>query len=225
MNLAFLAATAPPGSDEAAPTAMVEALHSLRVGITVFDSAERLVFSNEHLNRVFRSLPPREKLQGLSLRADDSARSRGRRNRRKGNHRSAGVHRATAGAVRLRRNPSARHRAVRRPRHRDQGAPHAKRVGRALERRHPCAPRADAAGGRRRAERRCVRLFRQIRHADGLQRCLCRVLRLPVRPGHHRKIIRGIDGPRQGRHDGSCAGRSPRPGWQGAWPPIGRLPA
>jgi two-component system, cell cycle sensor histidine kinase PleC len=37
---------------------MVEALHSLRVAITVFDSAERLIFSNEHLNRLFRSFPP-----------------------------------------------------------------------------------------------------------------------------------------------------------------------
>lgn len=66
MNLASSAAAAIASPDESALSAAVEAFHSLRVVVTVFDSAERLVFSNEHLNRVFRSLPKREKLIGLS---------------------------------------------------------------------------------------------------------------------------------------------------------------
>jgi signal transduction histidine kinase len=62
-----LAAAAPSGFDRnAASAALIDALHSLRVAITVFDSSERIVFASEHLNRVFRSLPPREKLVGLS---------------------------------------------------------------------------------------------------------------------------------------------------------------
>jgi two-component system cell cycle sensor histidine kinase PleC len=66
LKLAPLATPAPSGDDGQAATALIDALHSLRVAITVFDSAERIVFSSEHLNRVFRSLPPREKLVGLT---------------------------------------------------------------------------------------------------------------------------------------------------------------
>jgi signal transduction histidine kinase len=52
--------------DLAAMPMVVEALHCLRIAITVFDSDERLVFANEHLNYMFRSLPPREELLGKS---------------------------------------------------------------------------------------------------------------------------------------------------------------
>ncbi len=44
---------------------VLEALHCLRVAITVFDEEERLVFANEHFNYLFRSLPRREELVGL----------------------------------------------------------------------------------------------------------------------------------------------------------------
>jgi len=44
---------------------VLEALHCLRIAITVFDSDERLVFANEHFNYLFRSLPPRAELIGL----------------------------------------------------------------------------------------------------------------------------------------------------------------
>ncbi len=43
---------------------LVEALHCLRVAITVFDCDERLVFANEHFTYIFRSLPPRQELVG-----------------------------------------------------------------------------------------------------------------------------------------------------------------
>jgi len=66
LNLASSAATAIASPDESALSVAVDAFHSLRVAVTVFDSEERLVFSNEHLNRVFRSLPKRKKLAGLS---------------------------------------------------------------------------------------------------------------------------------------------------------------
>jgi signal transduction histidine kinase len=66
LRFAPLAAAESSGHAERAEAALLDALHSLRVAITVFDSAERIVFSSEHLNRVFRSLPPREKLIGLS---------------------------------------------------------------------------------------------------------------------------------------------------------------
>jgi signal transduction histidine kinase len=52
--------------DVAAMPSVLEALHCLRVAITVFDAAERLVFVNEHYNHLFRSLPPRAELIGLS---------------------------------------------------------------------------------------------------------------------------------------------------------------
>ncbi|HWA91873.1 MAG TPA: PAS-domain containing protein [Rhizomicrobium sp.] len=52
-------------SESAAPE-LVEALHCLRVAVTVFDANERLVFCNTHLNYLFRSLPSREELVGIS---------------------------------------------------------------------------------------------------------------------------------------------------------------
>jgi two-component system cell cycle sensor histidine kinase PleC len=52
--------------DEAAAPALIEALHCLRVAVTVFDSQERLVFANQHFNYLLRSLPPRESLVGQS---------------------------------------------------------------------------------------------------------------------------------------------------------------
>jgi two-component system, cell cycle sensor histidine kinase PleC len=52
--------------DETAAPALIEALHCLRVAMTVFDSQERLVFANRHFNYLFRSLPPREELVGQS---------------------------------------------------------------------------------------------------------------------------------------------------------------
>jgi two-component system, cell cycle sensor histidine kinase PleC len=52
--------------DAAAMPSVLEALHCLRVAITLFDEDERLVFANEHFNHLFRSLPPREELVGLS---------------------------------------------------------------------------------------------------------------------------------------------------------------
>ena len=45
---------------------VVEALHCLRIAITVFDAAERLIFVNEHFNHLFGSMPPRDELIGLS---------------------------------------------------------------------------------------------------------------------------------------------------------------
>ena len=45
---------------------VLEALHCLRVAITVFDGQERLLFANQHFTHLFRSMPPREKLTGQS---------------------------------------------------------------------------------------------------------------------------------------------------------------
>lgn len=45
--------------------ALVEALDRLRVGITLFDAEERLVYANTHYNYLFRSLPPSEALVGM----------------------------------------------------------------------------------------------------------------------------------------------------------------
>jgi two-component system cell cycle sensor histidine kinase PleC len=52
--------------DEAALPSVLEALHCLRVAITIFDSDEKLIFVNEHFSYLFRSLPPRDELIGLS---------------------------------------------------------------------------------------------------------------------------------------------------------------
>ena len=52
--------------DATAMPSVLEALHCLRVAITVFDAGERLLFVNKHFNYLFRSLPPRDELIGLS---------------------------------------------------------------------------------------------------------------------------------------------------------------
>jgi two-component system cell cycle sensor histidine kinase PleC len=54
------------GRDNAAADALVEALHCLRIAVTVFDSAERLVFANRHFAHLFRSLPQERELAGMS---------------------------------------------------------------------------------------------------------------------------------------------------------------
>src|ERR1700739_2502982 len=59
---ALAAAFESAGLDEAAAPALAEALHCLRVAVTLFDSNERLIFSNQHYNYLFRSLPARERL-------------------------------------------------------------------------------------------------------------------------------------------------------------------
>ena len=43
-----------------------EALDALRVAITLFDEHERLTWCNQHFNYLFRSMPLREELQGLT---------------------------------------------------------------------------------------------------------------------------------------------------------------
>jgi two-component system cell cycle sensor histidine kinase PleC len=53
-------------ADDDGEPALVEALHCLRIAVTVFDKSELLTFCNLHLNYLFRSLPARETLLGLS---------------------------------------------------------------------------------------------------------------------------------------------------------------
>jgi signal transduction histidine kinase len=43
-----------------------EALDALRVAITVFDSQMRLVYANQHFNYLFRSMPDRDELTGIT---------------------------------------------------------------------------------------------------------------------------------------------------------------
>ncbi|MEI9931490.1 MAG: hypothetical protein WDM89_13365 [Rhizomicrobium sp.] len=64
MKLAQSPAPAELAQDEQA--VLIDALHCLRVAVTVFDARERLIFASQHLNYLFRSLPPREALLGLS---------------------------------------------------------------------------------------------------------------------------------------------------------------
>ncbi|HEY1961907.1 MAG TPA: PAS-domain containing protein [Rhizomicrobium sp.] len=45
---------------------LLEALDTLRVAVTLFDSHERLSWCNTHFNYLFRSMPPREALQGCT---------------------------------------------------------------------------------------------------------------------------------------------------------------
>lgn len=52
--------------DRSAAPGLAEALDCLRTGVTLFDSAERLVYANRHMGYIFRSLPPRDLLEGLS---------------------------------------------------------------------------------------------------------------------------------------------------------------
>jgi signal transduction histidine kinase len=46
--------------------ALLDALDCLRVAVTVYDSAERLIYANAHYNYIFRALPPQEALLGLT---------------------------------------------------------------------------------------------------------------------------------------------------------------
>ena len=46
--------------------AVIEALNCLRVAITIYDSQQRLVYANQHFDYVFRTMPPRGSLLGLS---------------------------------------------------------------------------------------------------------------------------------------------------------------
>jgi len=55
-----------PGRDDAVADALIEALHCLRVAVTVFDSDERLVFANRHFTHLFPSLRQHVELAGLS---------------------------------------------------------------------------------------------------------------------------------------------------------------
>jgi two-component system cell cycle sensor histidine kinase PleC len=65
-----LSAVAVLAAEELADTGpspeLLEALDALRVAITLFDSHERLTWCNQHFNYLFRSMPPREELQGLT---------------------------------------------------------------------------------------------------------------------------------------------------------------
>lgn len=54
------------GAEPDETAALADALHCLRVAVTLFDSAERLVFANQHFNYLFPSLPDRTELTGLS---------------------------------------------------------------------------------------------------------------------------------------------------------------
>jgi len=55
-----------PAPDQSVEPAVLEALDCLRVAVTIFDSDERLIYSNKHFNYLFRSMPRRESLVGLS---------------------------------------------------------------------------------------------------------------------------------------------------------------
>ena len=66
LNLARRPAQECESLDAAAMPSVLEALDCLRVAITVFDAAERLVFVNEHFSHLFHSLPPRDQLIGLT---------------------------------------------------------------------------------------------------------------------------------------------------------------
>jgi len=48
------------------PAELLGALDSLRTAITIFDSRDRLLYANAHLNYLFRSFPPRDTLVGKS---------------------------------------------------------------------------------------------------------------------------------------------------------------
>jgi two-component system, cell cycle sensor histidine kinase PleC len=46
------------------PAQLLDGLHALRVGVTMFDATSRLTFVNAHLNHLFRGLPPWPRLIG-----------------------------------------------------------------------------------------------------------------------------------------------------------------
>ncbi len=45
---------------------LVESLDALRIAITLFDAREKLTYANQHFNHLFRSMPARQRLIGLS---------------------------------------------------------------------------------------------------------------------------------------------------------------
>lgn len=63
MRLAGLSVERGGSRADPAP-ALLDALDCLRVAVTVYDSAERLIYANAHYNYIFRALPPNEKLLG-----------------------------------------------------------------------------------------------------------------------------------------------------------------
>jgi Signal transduction histidine kinase len=56
--------SASPAGEMVTDPTVIEALHCLRVAITVFDADERLTFANAHFGYMFRSLPPAAELIG-----------------------------------------------------------------------------------------------------------------------------------------------------------------
>lgn len=66
MIFALQTAQADECPDVTAMPSVVEALHCLRVAITIFDPDERLTFVNDHFNHLFRWMPPRAELIGLT---------------------------------------------------------------------------------------------------------------------------------------------------------------
>jgi two-component system, cell cycle sensor histidine kinase PleC len=54
----------PVSLDDVVAPSVMEALHVLRVAITVFDADERLIFANQHFGYMFRSLPSSDELVG-----------------------------------------------------------------------------------------------------------------------------------------------------------------
>ncbi len=66
MIFALQTAQADECLDVTAMPSVVEALHCLRVAITIFDPDERLTFVNDHFNHLFRWMPPRAELIGLT---------------------------------------------------------------------------------------------------------------------------------------------------------------
>ena len=55
-----------PGEPAGDSAQLLDALHALRVAVTMFDAAGRLSFANAHLNHFFRGLPPYHELIGRS---------------------------------------------------------------------------------------------------------------------------------------------------------------
>ena len=54
------------GPTEDVSVSVLEALDCLRIAVTLFDSEERLLYSNTHFNYLFRSMPPFESLIGAT---------------------------------------------------------------------------------------------------------------------------------------------------------------
>jgi two-component system, cell cycle sensor histidine kinase PleC len=61
-----LLATIPASHESNAPQSLPEALDALRIAIVILDAEERLIYANAHYSYLFRSLPPREELIGIT---------------------------------------------------------------------------------------------------------------------------------------------------------------